>query len=174
MKLIGLMGSVCLASTCFGGNWFSAVEEPLPERVQELVEERLDLVGEFELTADKEEHDVYRLRVMNLSFGNLLSRQAHLVFKNQWAREWYQQKSYRRPSESRMLVLANSDLDEVCRYYLGSSASYAGSYKAQRLGSRRFSLNFVRIMDEYNYSIKRSFSGKNILGDVSCRLDLEG
>ena len=171
MKLAGLIGSLCFASTCLGGNWFSRAQEQLPTEVQEIVDARSD-VGQFDLTYDQDEQGVYELRVMNVSFDRLLSSYAHMSFENQWAREWYHKKRFRQQGESNLMVLANSDLNEVCQYYLGPQAAYAGAYKTEYLRHLRFSLGFVTIHGPDNYSIVKSFGGKKLLRSVSCRLDL--
>ncbi|MFK7823663.1 MAG: hypothetical protein AB8G05_05880 [Oligoflexales bacterium] len=173
MKLLGLIGCASLASTCLAGNWFSSARESLPVKIKEFIEFRLEKVGDFELEKVKDVQDVYELKVMNLRYDYIISAWDHLSLRNKWARDWYQKKRYLRQEESRLLVLANSDFDEVCKHYLGEQALYAGEFKTQYLPSLRFPLNFVTISSEDYLAVEGSFGGKKLLSSVYCQVDFD-
>ena len=167
---VGLIVCIGLASNCLAGNWFGRVNEPLPDKIKDFVESRMQTVGEFELVALPDTHDVYELRVMNLRYDYLISNWSQVNFANKWAREWYQEDRKFREDDSLLLVLTSSNLDQLCKAYLGDQASYTGTHKSKYFPSQRFPINFVTIQNRERLKVHRLFGGMRVLDSASCKL----
>lgn len=171
MRVI-FIGMMCFAMTSINGNLFGSESQALPLELQSYVNSISPEIGEFELELDLDEPDVYELQLANVSFKHLLkSKASQLRFINGWAQDWYHKGQYLKFNEASLVVLANSDLTEVCRYYLGQQAVATGAYETIYQRHLRFPLNFISFYSDV-LKIERAFGSKRILSKAWCKLEL--
>ena len=148
--------SALMSHTVLAGSLMSVLNKT-PDTIDEL--------GQYRII--QHEDGLTELRARNINFLNLTETEKN--YSSADDQEYFTDGWHRgEQSWNIMMVLANSDKDAVCKYYLGDQARYAGRFSKTYLRHVRYKLSFVSVKADGRFEISRAWGGKNLLNKVFC------